>query len=40
MKKAPAIQKPKGKLGVLIVGLNGAVSTTFLSGVKIGRAHV
>lgn len=27
------IQKPKGKLGVLIVGLNGAVSTTFLAGV-------
>src|SRR6266850_2449402 len=26
------IQKPKGKLGVLIVGLNGAVSTTFLAG--------
>lgn len=27
------IQKPGGKLGVLIVGLNGAVSTTFLAGV-------
>ncbi len=27
------IEKPKGKLGVLIVGLNGAVSTTFLAGV-------
>jgi len=26
------IQKPTGKLGVLIVGLNGAVSTTFLAG--------
>ena len=26
------IQKPSGKLGVLIVGLNGAVSTTFLAG--------
>ncbi|MFA5403762.1 MAG: inositol-3-phosphate synthase [Ignavibacteria bacterium] len=25
--------KPEGKLGVLIVGLNGAVSTTFLTGV-------
>ncbi len=27
------IEKAKGKLGVLIVGLNGAVSTTFLAGV-------
>jgi myo-inositol-1-phosphate synthase len=27
-----SIQEPKGKLGVLIVGLNGAVSTTFLAG--------
>jgi myo-inositol-1-phosphate synthase len=26
------IEKPAGKLGVLIVGLNGAVSTTFLAG--------
>lgn len=26
------IQQPTGKLGVLIVGLNGAVSTTFLAG--------
>lgn len=26
-------EKPEGKLGVLIVGLNGAVSTTFLSGI-------
>ncbi len=26
------IKKPNGKLGVLIVGLNGAVSTTFLAG--------
>jgi myo-inositol-1-phosphate synthase len=33
MKSSHAIQKPKGKLGVLIVGLNGAVSTTFLAGV-------
>ncbi len=28
-----SFEKPDGKLGVLIVGLNGAVSTTFLSGV-------
>ncbi len=27
------IKKPNGKLGVLIVGMNGAVSTTFLAGV-------
>ncbi len=27
-----SVQEPKGKLGVLIVGLNGAVSTTFLAG--------
>ncbi|MGE5352320.1 MAG: inositol-3-phosphate synthase [Acidobacteriota bacterium] len=27
------ISKPKGKLGVLIAGLNGAVSTTFIAGV-------
>jgi len=26
------IEQPGGKLGVLIVGLNGAVSTTFLAG--------
>ncbi|MEJ5350856.1 MAG: inositol-3-phosphate synthase [Melioribacteraceae bacterium] len=31
--KGSHIQKPEGKLGVLIVGLNGAVSTTFLAGV-------
>jgi myo-inositol-1-phosphate synthase len=29
----PSIAKAKGKLGVLVVGLNGAVSTTFLAGV-------
>lgn len=32
-----ALPKPKGKLGVLIVGLNGAVSTTFLAGVMAVR---
>ena len=31
------IQKPKGKLGVLLVGFNGAVATTFLSGVMTVR---
>ena len=37
MNKAPTIEKPKGKLGVLVVGLNGAVSTTFLAGVMAVR---
>ncbi len=37
MKRNHTIQKPKGKLGVLIVGLNGAVSTTFLAGVMAVR---
>ncbi len=35
------LSKPKGKLGVLIAGLNGAVSTTFLAGtlaVRKGKA--
>jgi len=27
------LEKPKGKLGVMLVGMNGAVSTTFLAGV-------
>ena len=31
--KSYEIQKPDGKLGVLIVGLNGAISTTFLAGI-------
>src|SRR6266852_9278697 len=34
------IRKPKGKLGVLIVGLNGAVSTTFLAGVMAVRQGI
>ncbi len=37
MQQKPAIKPPKGKLGVLIVGLNGAVSTTFLAGVMAVR---
>ncbi len=37
MEKAGSISKPKGKLGVLIVGLNGAVATTFLAGVMAVR---
>lgn len=30
---SPDIRKPSGKLGVMIVGIDGAVSTTFLAGV-------
>jgi myo-inositol-1-phosphate synthase len=33
MPATPTIHPAKGKLGVLIAGLNGAVSTTFLAGV-------
>ncbi len=33
MKPQKSIQPPKGKLGVLIVGINGAVATTFIAGV-------
>ncbi len=40
MQKSVAIQKPKGKLGVLIVGINGAVSTTFLAGVMAVRKNL
>jgi myo-inositol-1-phosphate synthase len=40
MGKNRAIRKPKGKLGVLIVGLNGAVSTTFLAGVMAVRQGI
>ena len=32
MKTAHDVTPPSGKLGVLIVGLNGAVSTTFIGG--------
>ncbi len=37
MKKPAAIRKPAGKLGILIPGLSGAVSTTFLTGVIAAR---
>ena len=40
MRSTHTIQKPKGKLGVLIVGLNCAVSTTFLAGVFAVRKGV
>jgi myo-inositol-1-phosphate synthase len=34
MKEKITIKKPEGKLGVLIPGISGAVSTTFLAGVN------
>ena len=34
MKTKEEIRKPDGKLGVLIPGIGGAVSTTFLAGVE------
>lgn len=37
MQQSATIAKPKGKLGVLIVGVNGAVATTFLAGVMAVR---
>ena len=35
MKKKFKISKPKGKLGVLIPGIGGAVSTTFIAGIEL-----
>lgn len=37
MRRKDEIQKPEGKLGVLIPGMGGAVSTTFLAGVETVR---
>jgi myo-inositol-1-phosphate synthase len=37
MKHQKKIDKPSGRLGILIPGLNGAVSTTFLTGVFASR---
>lgn len=39
MNKQNSIQKPEGKLGVLLVGL-GAVSTTFIAGVEAAKKGV
>jgi myo-inositol-1-phosphate synthase len=36
MKQQP-LEKPQGKLGILVVGLGGAVATTFIAGVLIIR---
>jgi len=37
LKRKDAIERPTGKLGVLIPGLGGAVSTTFVAGVEAVR---
>jgi myo-inositol-1-phosphate synthase len=37
MQHSQKIEKAKGKLGVLVVGINGAVATTFLAGVMAVR---
>lgn len=37
---APEIDNPKGKVGVLIPGLCGAVSTTFMAGVELVRRNI
>ncbi len=37
MDQVHTIAKPRGKLGVLVVGFNGAVATTFLAGVMAVR---
>ena len=40
MRREEEIQKPEGKLGVLIPGMGGAVSTTFLAGVESVRQNL
>jgi len=37
MRRKEKVQKPEGRLGVLIPGIGGAVSTTFLAGVEAVR---
>jgi myo-inositol-1-phosphate synthase len=37
LRRKDQIQPPTGKLGVLIVGIGGAVSTTFIAGVELVR---
>ncbi|RJQ57347.1 MAG: inositol-3-phosphate synthase [Desulfobacteraceae bacterium] len=39
MKRKDEIRKPEGKLGVLIPGLGGSVSTTFIAGVEAVRRN-
>jgi myo-inositol-1-phosphate synthase len=40
MRRKDEIHKPEGKLGVLIPGMGGAVSTTFLAGVETVRQRL
>jgi len=40
LKRKDQIEKPKGKLGVLIPGIGGAVSTTFIAGVEAVRRGI
>ena len=40
MKKKFKISKPKGKLGVLIPGIGGAVSTTFIAGIEAHKKDI
>ncbi len=40
IKRKDQIEKPKGKLGVLIPGIGGAVSTTFIAGVEAVRRGI
>ncbi len=40
LKRKDQIAPPKGKLGVLIPGIGGAVSTTFMAGVELVRREI
>jgi len=40
LKRKDSIDRPRGKLGVLIPGLGGAVSTTFIAGVEAIRSKM
>ncbi len=40
LKRKDQIEQPTGKLGVLIPGIGGAVSTTFIAGVELVRREL
>ena len=40
MRRKDEILKPEGKLGILIPGLGGAVSTTLMAGVEAVRQNL
>ena len=40
LKRGEEITPPKGKLGILIAGIGGAVSTTFIAGVELVRREL